>query len=241
MLVVPCRWWSRYPPADSGCALKESGAPGKPTPEQAPDRAWNLWRGAGQDFLSGPVTAVPKGLNPVEGTHNVAFLEEMPVWMTYTGVVCEEPYPVGGTSHGSRGAAWRERSGKVLLMECNPHFLSPCPAWGGGCRRGRSEFTLGGREGHGVGGRLGFFFCFVLIPHYSTQLFISNKLNYFPQVKTVLLMYTISLFLSWPMNSLLCFLFLVDGRGLLERLQGIWWPAKVTHHELLDIPKKDFL
>lgn len=147
MLVVSCRWWSRYSPAGSGCALKESGAPGKPTPEQAPDRAWNLWRGAGQDFLSGPVTSVPKGLNPVERTHHVAFLEEMPVWMTYIGVVCEEPYPVGGTSHGSRGAAWRERSGKVLLMECNPHFLSPCAAWGGGCRRGRSEFTLGGREG----------------------------------------------------------------------------------------------
>lgn len=203
MLIVLCRWWSRYPPADFGCALKEPGAHGKPTLEQGPDRTWSLWRGAGQDFLAGPVTPVPKGLNPEERTHewlnaedrthDVAFLEEMPVWMTYITVVCEGPYPVDGISHWSRGAAGRESCGrgKVLLTECNSHFLSPCAAWGGGGRRGRSEMTLGGREG--LREVWGFFLSFVLISHYSTQLFISSKWNYFPQVKTVLLMYIISL------------------------------------------------
>lgn len=90
-----------------------------------------------------------------------------------------------------------------------------------------------------VGGRLGFFFCFVLIFHYSTQLF--NQVNYFPQVKSVLLMYIIPLYLSCPVRFLLCFLLLADGEGLLERLLGIWWLAKVIHHKLLDIPKKDFV
>lgn len=38
-----------------------------------------------------------KEQNPVESTHNVMFLEEIPVWMTYIGVLCEEPHPVDGT------------------------------------------------------------------------------------------------------------------------------------------------
>jgi len=65
----------------------------------------------------------------------------------------------------------KERQRQRLWMDCRPHSLSPCAAWGRG-RRAGSEAEPGKKAGEEED-----VFSFVLLSHYPTLLLIGNKLN----------------------------------------------------------------
>ena len=89
-------------------------------------------------------------------------------------------------AHG-KGPRWRRRrvwggrsgKGKVSWTDRSPHSPSPCTAWEEEVEE--LGVKLSPRRGEWEEG----VFIFVFTSHYPSLLLIGNKLNYFPQVKSV--------------------------------------------------------